>query len=99
VWGYPAESKVFNPNIGKLDPKTVSCYFIGYLDKPKRFHFYCPNRHTKFVEMRYAIILEDGLIRGSTVSREISLEKWVYVPTPMIQELFFSILVDVTPIV
>jgi hypothetical protein len=39
------------------------------------------------------------LIRGSTVSREISLEKWVYVPTPMIQELFFSILVDVTPIV
>ena len=24
VWGSPAEAKVFNPNIGKLDPKTVS---------------------------------------------------------------------------
>jgi hypothetical protein len=25
-----AEAKVFNPNIGKLDRKTVSCHFIGY---------------------------------------------------------------------
>jgi hypothetical protein len=24
VWGYPAEAKLFNPSIGKLDPKTVS---------------------------------------------------------------------------
>jgi len=33
VWGCPAEAKVFNPNIGKLDPKTVSCHFIGYPEK------------------------------------------------------------------
>jgi hypothetical protein len=24
VWGYPTEAKLFNPSIGKLDPKTVS---------------------------------------------------------------------------
>jgi hypothetical protein len=30
VWGSPAEAKVFNLNIGKLDPRTVSCHFIGY---------------------------------------------------------------------
>ena len=29
VWGCPAEAKVFNPNIGKLDFKTVSCHFIA----------------------------------------------------------------------
>jgi hypothetical protein len=33
----PAETKVFNPNIGKLDPKTVSCHFIGYLKSQKVF--------------------------------------------------------------
>src|SRR6266540_1228511 len=75
VWGCPAEAKVFNPSIGKLDPKTVSCHFIGYPDKSKGFHFYCPNRHTKFVETRHAVFLEDGMIRGSMVSREISLEE------------------------
>ena len=50
VWGCPAEAKVFSPNIGKLDSKTVSCYFVGYLDKSKGYRFYCPDRHTKFVE-------------------------------------------------
>jgi hypothetical protein len=59
VWGGLAEAKVFNPYIGKLDPKTISCYFIGYPEKSKGFRFYCPGRYTKFVEMRHAIFLED----------------------------------------
>jgi hypothetical protein len=85
VWGSPAEAKVFNPNIGKLDPKTVSCHFIGYPEKSKGFRFYCPDRYTKFVETRHAIFLEDEMMRGSMVAREIVLEeKRVCVPTPMI---------------
>ena len=47
VWGCPAEAKVFNPNIGKLDPKTVTSHFIGYLEKSMGYRFYCPDRHTK----------------------------------------------------
>jgi hypothetical protein len=38
--------------------------------------------------MRHAIFLEDEMMKGSTVPREISLEeKRVYVSTPMIYEL------------
>jgi hypothetical protein len=37
VWGSPTEAKVFNPNIRNLDPKTVSCHFIGYPKKSKVF--------------------------------------------------------------
>ena len=59
VWGSPAEAKLFNPAIGKLDPKTVSCHFIGYPDKSNGFCFYCPDRYTKFVEMRHAVFLGD----------------------------------------
>jgi hypothetical protein len=66
----------------------VSYHFIGYPEKSKGFIFYCPNRHTKFVEMRHAVFLEDKMMRGHTVPREISLqEKWIYVPTLMIHEL------------
>ena len=68
VWGCPAEAKVFNPNIGKLDSKTVSCHFIGYLEKSKCYRFYCPGRQTKFVETRHAVFLEDDMIRGSMVA-------------------------------
>jgi hypothetical protein len=52
MWGCAAEAKVFNPHIGKLDPKTVSCHFIGYPDMSKGYRFYYPDRITKFVETR-----------------------------------------------
>jgi hypothetical protein len=88
VWGCPVEAKIFNPNAGKLEHKIVSYHFIGYPEKYKGFRFYCLDRHTKYVEMRHAIFLEDEMMRGGTVPREISLEeKRVYVPTPMIHEL------------
>jgi hypothetical protein len=100
VWGCPAEAKLFNPSIRKLNPKTVSYHFIGYLDKSKGFRFYCPDRYIKIVEMRHAVFLEDEVIRGGTVPREIRLEeKRVCVPTPMVAELFFSVPVAVTPMV
>jgi hypothetical protein len=65
----------------------VSCHFIGYPEKSKRFCFYCLDRHIKFIETRHVIFLEDEMMKGSTVPQEISLEeKRVYVPTPMIHK-------------
>jgi hypothetical protein len=55
VWGCPTEAKVYNPHIKKLDFKTVSCYFIGYLERSKDFRFYCPSHTTRIVETRHVI--------------------------------------------
>jgi hypothetical protein len=100
VWGYLAQAKVFNPNVGKLDSKKVSCYFIGYREKSKGYRFYCPDRHTKSVETRHTVFLEKELIRGSMVVREINIkEKRVYVPTLMVQEPFFTLPVVAAPTV
>jgi len=100
VWGCLAETKVFNPNIGKLDSKTVSCHFIGYPEKSKGYRFYCPNRQTKFVETRHVVFLEDDMIKRSMVAQEINFEeKRVYVPTLMVQEPFFMLPVVAVPIV
>jgi hypothetical protein len=85
VWGCPAEAKLFIPSIRKLDPKTVSCHFIGYPDKSKGSRFYCPDRYIKIVETRHTVFLEDEVIRWNTVPRDIRLEeKRVCVPTPMV---------------
>jgi hypothetical protein len=98
MWGCSAEARIFNPSIGKLDPKTVSCHFIGYPDKSKGFRFYYPDRYIKMVETRHAIFLEDDMIRGSTVPQKIQLEeKRVCVPTPMVAEPFFPVPAAVTP--
>ena len=69
VWGCPAEAKVFNPNIENLDSKTVSCHFIGCLEKSKCYCFYCPDRHTKFVEMRHAVFLDDDMVERIKMSK------------------------------
>ena len=100
VWGCPAKTKVFNPNIGKLNSKTISCHFIGYPEKSKGYRFYCLDRQTKFVETRHVVFLEDDMIRGSMVAQEISFEeKQVYMPTPMVQEPFFTLPVVAVPTV
>jgi hypothetical protein len=99
VWGCLAEAKVFNPNIGKLDSKIVNCYFIGYPEKSNDYRFYCPDKHTKFVEMRHAVFLKEELIRASMVAREINLEeKRVHVPTPLVQEPFFMLPIVSSPV-
>ena len=53
-----------------------------------------------FVETRHAVFLEDDMVKGSMVGRQINLEeKRVYVPTPMVQEPFFTLPVVAVPIV
>jgi hypothetical protein len=75
----------------------VSCHFISYPDKSRGFRFYCPDRYTKTMSCHF---LEDEVIRGSTVPREIRLEeKLVYVPTLMVGEPFFSVPAAITLIV
>jgi hypothetical protein len=54
-----------------LDPKTISCHFIGYPDKSKGFRFYCPDIYIKIVETRHDVFLEDEVIMESTVPQEI----------------------------
>jgi hypothetical protein len=50
--------------------------------------------------MRHTVFLQDEVIRGSRVPREIRLEeKRVYVPTLMVAQPFSSLLAAVTPIV
>ena len=46
------------------------------------------------------MFLEEELIKGSMVAWEINLEeKWVHVPTPMVQEPFFTLPVVAAPTV
>ena len=78
--------------------RTTSCHFVGYPEKSKGYRFYCPDRTTKFVETRHAVFLEDDMIRGSTVPQEISLEeKRAFVPMPLVEEPYFSILTVIAP--
>jgi hypothetical protein len=72
IWGCPAEAKIFNSQLVKLDLKTISCHFIGYPDKSKGYRFYCPERITKYVDTRHTVFLECDM---SSSPRDIDLEE------------------------
>ena len=40
VWGCNAEARIYNPNLEKLEPRSVSCHFIGYCEKSKGYKLY-----------------------------------------------------------
>jgi hypothetical protein len=54
--GCPAEAKVYNPHIKKLNFKTVSCYFIDYPERSKGFRFYCLSHTTRIVETIHVVL-------------------------------------------
>ncbi|KAL4376734.1 hypothetical protein GQ457_02G021410 [Hibiscus cannabinus] len=69
VWGCPSEVRIYNPQEKKLDPRTISGYFIGYAEKSKGYRFYCPSNSTRIVESRNAKFLENDSFSGSDLSR------------------------------
>ena len=75
IWGCPSEVRIYNPQEMKLDPRTISGYFVGYAERSKGYRFYCPSHSTRFVESRNAKFLENDLISGSDQSLDFIPEK------------------------
>ena len=75
VWGCPSEVRIYNPQENKLDPRTISGYFIGYVERSKGYRFYCPSHNTRIVESRNEKFLENDFINGSDQFQDIVYKK------------------------
>ena len=58
IWGCPAQAWPYVPKERKLDSITISCYFVGYLEKSWGFKFYDPSTRGIF-ETENAHFVED----------------------------------------
>ena len=66
---------IYNPNLGKLDSRTTSGYFIGYAINSKMYRFYYPSHTPKVVEARNAKFLEDHEVSGSGTPHKVEFEE------------------------
>ncbi|KAF7808414.1 Retrovirus-related Pol polyprotein from transposon TNT 1-94 [Senna tora] len=73
VWGCKAEVRPYNPQLKKLDPKTISGYFIGYCLGSRGNRFYCPSHSTRVIESDRAYYFENDSDSGSEAPRAIQL--------------------------
>ena len=58
-----------------MDERTISGYFIGYLEKLKGYIFYCPAHSTRIVEIGNAQFIENGETSGSEASRNMEIKE------------------------
>ncbi|RVW34940.1 Retrovirus-related Pol polyprotein from transposon TNT 1-94 [Vitis vinifera] len=59
VWGCKAEVRPYNPQSKKLDPKTISGFFVGYCIGSRGSRFYCPSHTTRIIELDRVVYFED----------------------------------------
>ena len=59
VWGYKAEVGIYNPQSKKLDPITISGYFLCYCMRSRGSRFFYPSHTTKIVESDNNVYFED----------------------------------------
>ena len=83
--GCKAEVRPYNLEIKKLDPKTISGFFFGYIIGSRGCRFYCPNHITRIIEFYCAIYLErnsggDAIMQTHTVEFR---EEHVVIPFPI----------------
>ena len=98
VWGCASKVGIYNPQEKKLDVRTISRYFIGYVERSKGYRFYCPSHSTRIVESRNAKFLENDLNSGNYYWDQFPLSKFpslfyfsIYFPSsiPTLIPLFF----------
>ncbi|RVX08125.1 Retrovirus-related Pol polyprotein from transposon TNT 1-94 [Vitis vinifera] len=84
VWGCKAEVRPYNPQSKKLDPKTISGFFVGYCIGSRGSRFYCPSHTTRIIESDRAVYFEDEVnVDPNFVPREIPFgEEHVVIPFP-----------------
>jgi len=70
--------RIYNPQEKKLDPRTISGYFIGYVERSRGYKFYCPYHITRIVESRNVKFLENDLITRNDQLRD-SVSKIDYI--------------------
>uniref|UniRef100_A0A2N9IWZ4 Integrase catalytic domain-containing protein n=1 Tax=Fagus sylvatica TaxID=28930 RepID=A0A2N9IWZ4_FAGSY len=67
----------------KLDPRSVSGYFVGYANKSKGYRFYCPSYSMRIVESKRAVFLEgDSVNEVVQPCRFAFKEERVTIPVP-----------------
>ncbi|RVW41067.1 Retrovirus-related Pol polyprotein from transposon TNT 1-94 [Vitis vinifera] len=84
VWGCKTEVRPYNPQLKKLDPKTISGFFVGYCIGSRGSRFYCSSHTTRIIESDRAVYFEDEVNADPNfMPREIHFgEEHVVIPFP-----------------
>ncbi|TYK28144.1 Retrovirus-related Pol polyprotein from transposon TNT 1-94 [Cucumis melo var. makuwa] len=74
IWGCPVEDRTYRPNERKLDPRTISCYFVRHSKHSRSLKFYDPTSKS-FFETGNAKFLENVEFEGEDNIKKVVFEE------------------------
>ena len=74
IWGCPIEARPYRPHERKLDSRTISCYFVGYVERSRGYKFYDPTLRLIF-ETGNARFLEEVEFENEENIRKVVFEE------------------------
>ena len=93
-WGCKVEVRPYNLQSKKLDPKTISRYFIGYYVRLRGSGFYCLSHTTRVIESYRAIYFEDDTGTSQGLREIVLKERPIFIFMPIVSALISSLVVD-----
>ena len=84
----------YNPQSKKLNPKTISGYFVRYCVGSRSSRFYCPSHTTSVIELDRTIYFEDDIGRSQGPREIVFKEHLVFILVPIASTLIDSSIVD-----
>ena len=88
----------YNLQSKKLDPKTISGYFIGYFVGSRGSRFYCPSYTTRVIKSNRVIYFEDDIGTSQGLRKIVFKEHPIFILLPIASALISSPVVDQHPI-
>ena len=92
------EVRPYSPQFKKIDPKTISGYFIGYFAGSRGSRFYCPSHITRVIESNRAIYFEDDIGTSQGPREIVFKEHPVFIPVPISSAPISNPVVDQHPV-
>jgi len=74
IWGCPDEARPYKSHVRKLDSRTVSCYFVSYVEQSRGYKFYDPTSRSIF-EVGNVIFLKDVEFGGERKIRNVIFDE------------------------
>ena len=84
----------YNSQSKKLDPKTISGYFVGYCVGSKRSGFYYPSHTTRVIESDRPMYFEDDIGTSQGLREVVFKEHIVFILVPIASALISNPVVD-----
>ena len=92
------EVGLYNSQSKKLDPKTISGYFIGYCVGLRGSGFYCSSQTTRVIESDRAIYFEDDIGTSQGLREIVFKEHLFFIPMSIASASISSPIIDQHPI-